>query len=643
VNFFDAQDRARRATRWLVVVYVVATILIVLGITTIVVAALITTGDTHAVPPMSLIAGTAATATLFIVGATIYKTSLLSSGGGRVALDMGGTLISPDVQDPLRRRLRNVVEEMAIASGVPVPEIYVLEEENGINAFAAGFAPGDAAVAVTRGCLELLDRNELQGVIAHEFSHILNGDMRLNIRMMGVLFGIMVLGIIGRFILRSSYYGSSMSSRRDKSAPVILMIGLGLAILGWVGVFFARLIKASVSRQREFLADASAVQFTRQTEGLANALKKIGGYSDKSYIQNVDPEEVSHMLFAGGAARLTSLFATHPPLIERINALDPNFDESDYPEISLHTRDQAAKSEAIAGFSAEASAALSAIQSTSIADTVTDAIGRPEPRHVIYAQKLRSSIPPALYAAAHSPDDSLLLAIALSLGSSEAESASQLRLIEEQIGGERTGSIRRFHTLILEAGPGYRLPLLEIAFPMLKKRPAAQIEFLLQLVGKLVRQDGRVNLSEFCYYRILESHLLQAAHPARKPGNRVSKNVARQAAVNLIRLVADRGHDDPEERQRAFDAGAAFFGGWAGDHDTSPDTSNAVAILDDSLAALRRMNSAGRQSLIRAVTKTIAYDGRLTLSEAELLRAICATLDCPMPPILADNPISSSS
>jgi len=642
VNFFDAQDRARRATRWLVVVYVVATILIVIGVTAIVTAALFMSGDTRTVPPTSFIIGTATIATLLIVGATLYKTARLSSGGGRVALDMGGTLIPPDVQDPLRRRLRNVVEEMAIASGVPVPEIYVLEEESGINAFAAGFAPGDAAVAVTRGCLELLDRNELQGVIAHEFSHILNGDMRLNIRMMGVLFGIMVLGIIGRFVLRGSYYGS-MSSRKGKGAPVILIVGLGFAILGWIGVFFARLVKASVSRQREFLADASAVQFTRQTEGLANALKKIGGYSDKSYIQNVDPEEVSHMLFAGGVARLTSLFATHPPLIERINALDPNFDESEYPEINLQTRDQAASSEAIAGFSAAASAALNEVQSTNIADTVTDAIGRPEPRHVRFAQNLRSSIPDELYAAAHSPDDSLLLAMALSLGSSESDSGQQLQVIEEQIGRERADKIRRFHALILQAGPGYRLPLLEIAFPMLKKRPTAQIEFLLEMINKLVQLDGRVDLSEFCFYQILQSHLLQASRPANKPGNRVSKDVARQAAVNLIRLVADRGHTDAEEKQHAFDAGVALFGGWAGQHDDTPGGSSTVEVLEQSLAALRRMNSAGRQSLIRAVSKTIAYDGQLTLAEAELLRTICATLDCPMPPILADNPVVLSA
>jgi Zn-dependent protease with chaperone function len=310
MNFFDAQDKARRSTRWLVIVYIIATILIVAGVTLVVGIALhmMFRGDR---PPEPAILGfTAAATTLFILGATLYKTTRLSSGGGRVAQDMGGTRVPPDVQDPFRRRLRNVVEEMAIASGVPVPEIYVLEEESGINAFAAGYTPADAAVAVTRGTLELLERDELQGVIAHEFSHILNGDMRLNIRLMGVLFGIMVLGLIGRTI-----------------------IGLGLLILGWIGVFFARLIKAAVSRQREFLADASAVQFTRQTAGIANALKKIGGYSRHSYIKSVDPEEISHMLFAGGIAHLRALFATHPPLTERIRALDPGFRESDYPKV----------------------------------------------------------------------------------------------------------------------------------------------------------------------------------------------------------------------------------------------------------------------------------------------------------------------
>ncbi len=250
---------------------------------------------------------------------------------------MGGTLVPADVQDPLRRRLRNVVEEMAIASGVPVPEIYVLEEESGINAFAAGFTPSDAAVAVTRGTLELLDRDELQGVIAHEFSHILNGDMRLNIRLMGVLFGIMVLGLIGRLIVRGGHHTSIISSRRDRGAPVALVIGLGLMVVGGIGVFFARVIKAGISRQREYLADASAVQFTRQSSGIANALKKIGGYSEGSLIKSADPEEVSHMLFGTGA-RFCSLFATHPPLVARIQALDPSFRDTDFPRVDPRQR-----------------------------------------------------------------------------------------------------------------------------------------------------------------------------------------------------------------------------------------------------------------------------------------------------------------
>ena len=215
---------------------------------------------------------------------------------------------------------------------MPVPEIYVLEQESGINAFAAGFEPNDAAVAVTRGALELLDRDELQGVIAHEFSHILNGDMRLNIRLMGILFGIMVLALVGRLILRGARYGSLGSSKRNGGAAVILIMGLGLMILGYVGMFFARVIKAGVSRQREFLADASAVQFTRQTDGIANALKKIGGYSHGSRIESTNPEEVSHMLFGTGS-QLSGLFATHPPLLERIRALEPGFRQDDLPHV----------------------------------------------------------------------------------------------------------------------------------------------------------------------------------------------------------------------------------------------------------------------------------------------------------------------
>lgn len=651
MNFFDAQDKARRATRWLVVVYVAATLLIVAGVTAVVAATFYSLGQqAGTTAPPALLGATAILATLFIVGATLYKTARLSSGGGRVARDLGGTPVAPDVRDPLRRRLRNVVEEMAIASGVPVPEIYVLEEENGINAFAAGYSPGDAAIAVTRGCLELLDRDELQGVIAHEFSHVLNGDMRLNIRMMGVLFGIMVLGIIGRMVLRGAYHRSLWSSRRSKNASVVVLVGLGLTVLGWVGVFMARLIKAAVSRQREFLADASAVQFTRQTDGIANALKKIGGFSGKSYITRADPEEVSHMLFAGGVKRFAAMFATHPPLVDRIRALDPQFTENDYPDVDARGR-VTAEPERISGFSQSENAMLQAAKHRGNADTIAGTVGQPQPQHVQFARKLRSSIPPVLYAAAHAPDEALLLAIALGMSTDDDQSNRQLSLIGQKIGDERAEVVHGFLSAIRRAGQLYRLPLLEIAFPALKNRPEPQIEFLLGLVKALIQLDGKIGLGEYCYYRVLRSHLIESIDPtAANRGNRVAKKAAQRAAVQLLRVVADAAGSDGESRNGAFAAGIRAFGGWADSYaaDRHDDTSansrglGSVAVLDECLDVLARINSAGRQSLLRAVSEAVTHDSTLNVREAELLRAICAVLHCPLPPILTD-PIPANS
>ncbi len=632
MNFFESQDNAKRATRWLVIVYILATALIVAGVTLIVGAAIYSSDQGDLLNP-TVLAPIAILATLLIVGATLYKTAALSGGGGRVAQDMGGTLVPTNVSDPLRRRLRNVVEEMAIASGVPVPEIYVMEAESGINAFAAGFTPGDAAVAVTRGTLELLNREELQGVIAHEFSHILNGDMRLNIRMMGVLFGIMVLGMIGRTILRSGRHSGIVSSRRGRNAGGIMLIGLGLTILGWIGVFFARLIKAAVSRQREFLADASAVQFTRQTDGIANALKKIGGYKQHSYIQVADPEEVSHMLFAGGVARLTSWFATHPPLTERIRALDPSFEERDYPDIVSNQIGDTHVHEQVSGLSAAVSA-FSGHQNAVIEGNIADTVGQPTPAHVGYASDLRRSIPELLYDAAHSPSGAYLLTLALVIDAPHAD--RQISIIAGQLGESRAELVRQFFAELQNIGASYRLPLLEIAFPELKQRPAPKLEFLLDLTRRLIEIDGRIDLREFCYYRILVRHLEQAIDPtAAHRGNRVSKPAAQQAAVDIIRIVADQGHDDPAAREAAYRAGISVFGRWAKRDQAPVAKSRTVETLDQALDILGQINSAGRKSMLEAVAATVTHDGQVTATEAELLRAVCASLDCPIPPILS--------
>ena len=642
MNFFDAQEQARRTSRRLVILYALSTALIVLGVTAVVGFALLnfteagyglTMGAFVRLQAPILIA-TAMITTLFILGASLYKTAVLSAGGGRVAADLGGTLVGAEATDPLRRRLRNVVEEMAIASGVPVPEIYVLEQEQGINAFAAGFTPGDAAIAVTRGTLELLNRDELQGVIGHEFSHILNGDMRLNIRLMGVLFGILVLGLIGRIIVRGGHHASIVSSRRNRGAPVVLVIGLGLIILGGIGVFFARVIKAGVSRQREFLADASAVQFTRQSSGLANALKKIGGYQGGSYLRAADPEEVSHMLFGTGA-KFSSLFATHPPLADRIRALDPHFKESDYPVVDLRERPSTAHVATDDRRHAGFTTALASGGTAVLPETIAELVGRPETEHVEYAERLRESIPAELYDAAHSAELAYLLTIALILDRSGDNVRRQQNMAAELLGSERAELIRRYYDALSKTGAEYRLPLLEVAFPALKLRPMPQLSFLVDLARRIIEIDGEIDLYEYCFYRILVSNLGQAAQPSgRRMHRRASKRLLRETAVRLLGIVATYGHESDAERQRALGAGLRRFGDWARDIRYRPDQRPTVTELDASLDVLLGLGSSGRQALINAISEVVSHDNTLTVTEAELVRAICAALDCPLPPIL---------
>ena len=641
MNFFDAQDRARRATRWLVVVYFIATALIVLGVTLVVGFALFSTsidgqryspGEILAANPGPLLA-TAAITALFIIGASIYKTTVLSAGGSRVAQQMGGTPVPADVTDPLRRRLRNVVEEMAIASGVPVPEIYVLEEESGINAFAAGYAPGDAAVAVTRGTLELLDRDELQGVIAHEFSHILNGDMRLNIRLMGVLFGILVLGLMGRMVLRGGYHGRLLSSRRSKGAPVVLLIGLGVAILGWIGVFFARLIKAGVSRQREYLADASAVQFTRQTDGIANALKKIGGYKEASYIRAADPEEISHMLFGSGS-RFTGLFATHPPLGDRIRALDPSFRDSDYPDVAPVSVGDRMADDSVSAMAAPGMPAH-AVSAAEMPDFVADSAGNPAADDVAYARQLRQSIPATLYDAAHSAELAYLLVIALVIDRGNEHSDRQLTLVGEQLGSERARIVSRLHDEVAAMSADHRLPLLEITFPALKLRPPAQLEFLVDLAGRLIDVDGQVDLYEYCFYRVLRISLGQAANPARYAGPRhEARRELRRAVIDLLTVVADYGHRDAARSEGAFEAGKAYLGKWAREYEYASKERYTLRALERSLDLLTALNGKARHRVLKAVTAVAVYDNRVTSAETELIRTVCASLDVPLPPLI---------
>ena len=327
VDFFKYQDQARRGTFRLSLLFILGVILTVASVNLLILGLFGINEDvpTHGVDLLKSVAPTilwTTSVTLLVIGImALYRIFSLNSGGGKVALELGGVLVPEDVREFALRRYRNVVEEVALASSVPVPEIYILEHEQGINAFAAGNKPDNAAICVTRGALDRLNREELQAVIAHEFSHIANGDMRLNLRLVGVIFGIMGLGIIAGWTLRGAFRG-----RGGKNAIVIVVLGLALMIIGLVGVFFGNLIKAGINRQREYLADASAVQFTRQSRGLEGALMKIAGIPEGARLtDHIDKaKEFDHMLFGKG---VTSIFSTHPSIIKRIQRLNPSFDK----------------------------------------------------------------------------------------------------------------------------------------------------------------------------------------------------------------------------------------------------------------------------------------------------------------------------
>jgi hypothetical protein len=390
-----------------------------------------------------------------------------------------------------------------------------------------------------------------------------------------------------------------------------------------------------VSRQREYLADASAVQFTRQTSGIAGALKKIGGYAPRSYFAAADPEEVSHMLFGSGA-RFAGMFATHPPLTKRIQALDPNFRDSDYPAVDPASSQAVAAVKEAQGLASGLAASAGGAAAAS-ATAISESVGRPTSQHVDYAERLRAAMPPRLYDAAHSLELSFLLVIALILDRDGRALDKQLRLVEDRMGAERTKLVGEYFEELKRTDVVFRLPLLEVAFPALKQRPEPHLTYLLDLASRLIEADGTIDLHEYCFYRLMTLNIGQSLAPARgRRAPRVPRQELHQAAIDLLAVLAEQGHDSDEARRRAFDAGKTLLGSWASSVAYEPKSGESITtrVIDHSLDVLLRLTAKSRLRLVEAVSAVAAHDGRLTIAEAELIRIVCATLDCPLPPLL---------
>jgi len=637
VDFFARQEQSRRTSRALVGAFALAFVLVALATTVVVAAAMRLYTENNALflgteswqqwldGHGGLVLGIAAGTFGLMVLASLYRAATLARGGGHVARQLGGTRVTGESTDPLERRLVNVVEEMALASGLPVPEIYVLEQESGINAFAAGLTSNDAAIAVTRGALEQLERAELQGVVAHEFSHILNGDMRLNQQLIGLAFGILVLSLVGRWLLRSVRYSRPRRGRNSGGIAAAVAIGLALTIIGGIGVLLSRLIKAGVSRQRERLADASAVQFTREPEGLAGALKKIGGHSSR--IVSVDTEEVAHMLFEHGS-RFSGWFATHPPLLERIRALDPTFDPRDLPP----PRPMPA---ARGGDMAEPGATAALASAGAPAATSASPLERAGEIAAPAGQALHSAIPDELLQASRSRESSLLVVVALALSGDAPTRAKQLALVERQLGSTRAELARRLHGE-LERAPGeLRLPVLELALPTLRQRPREQIAYLSDLLSRVQTLEPTPRLFDFVLLRVLDAYLRDAPGAAAAPPRAGRPLDPRSAVRALLASVAAFGHEQAAAARAAYEAGLKCVG-WtvAADDPTfePPAAQRDLARLDAALATLVSLRPRDKQRVLRGVLAAIRADAVTAVEERELFRVIAIALGTPIPP-----------
>lgn len=635
MNFFEHQDLAKRATRRLVILMTLA-VMALIALTTLLFAVISFGTNTEGMAQVSggnfgqhlvnrvgweTLLWISVLVSLAVLGGSWFKWMQLRAGGQAVAESLGGKLIPGNTKDPQQRQLLNIVEEMAIASGTPVPPVYLLEER-GINAFAAGNSPQDAVIGVTRGSLEQLNRDELQGVIAHEFSHILHGDMRLNLRLVAILNGILIIGLLGYLLLRSGTGARMMGRRGGKGQGGIVILGLGLIVLGSVGIFFGKWIKSAVSRQREYLADASAVQYTRNPEGIGGALMKIGGYSKGSELETEDAEEFSHMYFSQGIrSSLSSIMATHPPLEDRIKRVLPRWDGS-FDKESTGKESKTPPGGASGHAAASGFAGAGTASSASSADNQSEI----QPEQIARAHQLLEAIPESLREAAREPFGARGVLFGLLLAQEQEANEAQWQSLAENLSEKDMNALKSIIETSARLPEEERLPAIELSMPALKQLSEDQRRDFLRALDQLIRADGRVHLREWILYRIAQHNLSRTF----ASGDRLKLRYCRDEVRLVLSIAAITGARSEEEARGSFQAGAQTLGErW----EMVPGSEVTLARLDHAMGRLSQLQPLEKPALLKALRLSITHDQRITPTEAELYRAIADALDCPTPPL----------
>ncbi len=624
MDFFAAQDRTKRTTHKLIILYILAIIALVISVYMATLILFATTGGSgiSAIWIPELFIGVSFITCSIIAIGTASRVYQLKKGGSAVAEMLGGRKVSMSTTDAKERRLVNVVEEMSIASGIPVPDIYILDNEPSINAFAAGYSIRDAAVGVTMGTLDHLNRDELQGVIAHEFSHIFNGDMRINIRLIGILNGILLIHLMGLMIMRSGAYSRIGSGGRNKNQGGIIIFGIALLILGYIGMMFGRMIQSAVSRQREYLADASAVQYTRNPDGLAGALHKIAAFTEDPTLKDPHAMEVSHLFFSNSfRSGLNSLFATHPPIDKRIKSIGSALQLED-----VIRRSRSASREDTADSKRKESDDIDHLDPK----WILAAIGTMSSQNISQASTIISSLPDEIKESIHEPLGAQALIFTLLLSGDLEIETSQIEKIRELCGPEVEFSVLQLKNYLHRIDPDWKLPVVELTIPALKEMSRSQFHLFRTTITNLIESDGKVSLFEYALEKMILHHV-EVEH-IKKNDPKIRYTDTQSLTNELSILLSAISHESDEGADHSWKAALETL-----DEKTAvklkliPKSECTFKAVDDALEEFGKSSGSVKKAFLDAALHAITRDGVTNRAEIKWVRAMAVAIDCPLP------------
>jgi len=640
MSFYDHQDDARLKSKLLILYFAVAVILIICAVDMCVyliqIAGRNLSGQDAYDPDWKNIhLASGITGGVILLG-SLYRYWSLRGGGRSLAWLVKATAVDPQTEDTAVLRYMHVVEEMSIASGTPMPELYVMEEEAGINAFVAGYGPHDTVMVFTRGAIDNFDRDELQGVVAHEFSHIYHGDVRLNMHIIAVLAGVLLISQLGGFMIRGVPYSERYFYKHKNLPPFMLnpflmVAGAIIWFIGSLGLLAGELIQAAISRQREYLADASSVQFTRNPEGIAKALKKIYLHAQKSRLFNLHAREIRYICFGETMRDIyDGMFSSHPPLLKRIKEVDPSI----YYSLAKKEHEAEERQRSGAGGSAEGgggwvyaggmlplgAAGLAALMNV------------PTPEHAEFARRLHAAIPDDLLKALHLPEGARGAVYSLLVPDGDGMRDAALKLVRETDGYEPGMYAERLGIMLHKLGPRARLPMLGLATPALKRLNAREKETLKNTMGRLIGSNRRVSLFEYVLYTLVNVRLEDGVRQGPVKYTHSIHDAAMEAGV-VVSALAWAGSNTAGEAKSSFDSSMRLLGLQA---DAEPlRLEKAIRLMDHAFDALDKLVPKEKERLLNALADCVMRDNQVMVSEAELLRAVAERLGCPMPPLMA--------